>query len=74
MAMPLIEIYESFSEGTSDGETWEVRSNGWYWRLVAANGRMVADGSEGYASKSNARRAAINVANLMETADIVYIQ
>lgn len=29
----------------------------WYWRLVAGNGKIVADGSEGYASKSNARRA-----------------
>lgn len=30
----------------------------WYWSLVAANGKIVADGSEGYASPANARRAA----------------
>lgn len=33
----------------------------WYWRLCARNGKVVADGSEGYASKSNARRAARRV-------------
>lgn len=27
------------------------------WRLVAANGRIVADSAEGYATASNARRA-----------------
>jgi len=27
------------------------------WRLVAPNGRIVADCSEGYSSRSNARRA-----------------
>jgi len=29
----------------------------WYWRLRAANGRIVADGAEGYASKRNVLRA-----------------
>ena len=31
------------------------------WRLIAANGRTVADSAEGYDSRSNARRAAENV-------------
>lgn len=31
---------------------------GWYWRLVAGNSKCIADGSEGYASKGNAKRAA----------------
>ena len=30
----------------------------WYIRLRARNGKIVADGGEGYASKSNAKRAA----------------
>ena len=30
----------------------------WRWRLLAANGAIVADSGEGYASKSNAMRAA----------------
>ena len=36
------------------------RGNGkqpWRWRLVATNGRIVADSAEGYATKSNLRRA-----------------
>lgn len=40
--------------------TFEVYPGGdgqWYWRAVRANGRVVADGAEGYASKSGARRA-----------------
>jgi len=31
---------------------------GWRWRMVASNGRIVADGSEGYQSKAGALRAA----------------
>ena len=30
----------------------------WRWRAQAKNGRVVADGAEGYASRRNARRAA----------------
>ena len=26
----------------------------WYWRLVASNGRIVADGAQGYKRKENA--------------------
>lgn len=29
----------------------------WRWRLVAANGRIVADSAEGYVSRRNALRA-----------------
>jgi uncharacterized protein YegP (UPF0339 family) len=29
----------------------------WYWRLLASNKRIIADGSEGYSSKSNILRA-----------------
>jgi uncharacterized protein YegP (UPF0339 family) len=30
----------------------------WRWRLKAANGRIVGDSGEGYATEHNARRAA----------------
>lgn len=33
----------------------------WRWRLVARNGRVVADGAEGYASHRNAMRAIIRL-------------
>jgi len=29
----------------------------WFWRLRAANGRIIADGAEAYSTKANARRA-----------------
>mgnify|MGYP000908399739 CR=1 FL=1 len=29
----------------------------WYWRLTAANGKIIADGSEGYSKKANAKAA-----------------
>lgn len=34
------------------------RDGQFYWHIKAANGKVVADGSEGYANKGNARRAA----------------
>jgi uncharacterized protein YegP (UPF0339 family) len=37
---------------------FQDRSGDWRWRLVAANGRIVADSGEGYVSRSNAVRAA----------------
>ena len=30
----------------------------WYWRIQAKNGRIVADGSEGYKTEAGARAAA----------------
>lgn len=37
---------------------YEDQSGDWRWRLVAANGRIIADSAEGYTSKAGARRAA----------------
>lgn len=34
----------------------------WRWRLVAGNGRIMADSAEGYARKQNLRRATQTVA------------
>lgn len=39
-------------------EVYEDRGGSWRWRLVAPNSLTVADSGEGYASRSNARRAA----------------
>src|SRR5690606_15930006 len=35
--------------------------DGWRWRLVAGNGKIVADSGEAYASTRNARRAFVAV-------------
>jgi uncharacterized protein YegP (UPF0339 family) len=37
--------------------TFRGRNRKYFWRLKAGNGEIVADSAEGYASKSNARRA-----------------
>ena len=34
------------------------RKQRWRWRAVSRNGRIVADGGEGYATKTGARHAA----------------
>jgi len=39
-------------------EVYRDKRGGWRWRLVVCNGRIVADGAEGYASRRNAQRAA----------------
>lgn len=36
--------------------------NEWRWRLVAPNGRVIADGSEGYIDRSNVADALVTVA------------
>lgn len=38
-------------------EFFQDRAGGYRWRIVARNGRIVADSGEGYDSESNARRA-----------------
>lgn len=37
----------------------------WYWRLVAGNGRTIADGAEGYSKKGNVLRACKKVQGLL---------
>lgn len=40
------------------------RRGEWRWRLTARNGRVIADGGEGYARKGNALRAWARFAEL----------
>ncbi|MDV7350351.1 HVO_2922 family protein [Halorubrum distributum] len=44
-------------EGKATFEAYEDRGGSWRWRLVHDNGNILADGGEGYASKSNATDA-----------------
>jgi len=39
----------------------------WRWRLKANNGRIIADGSEGYATESNCNRAVKRVVKAIKT-------
>jgi uncharacterized protein YegP (UPF0339 family) len=53
------------SARTKKGLEFFDRAEVWYWRLRSRNGRIVADGSEGYSSEAKARqgfRAAANLA------------
>lgn len=43
-------------------EVYKDAKSEWRWRLVARNGRIVADSGEGYASKSNCERARWRIA------------
>lgn len=33
----------------------------WYWHMVAENGRIVADGSQGYSTKNGCERAIVRI-------------
>jgi uncharacterized protein YegP (UPF0339 family) len=43
-------------------EVYKGKRAGWYWRLKASNGRVIADGAEAYATRSNVNRAALRIA------------
>lgn len=43
----------------------------WRWRLVAANGRIIADSAEGYATRFGAVRAARSLVNSVATLEEV---
>lgn len=51
-------------------EVYQDRANYWRWRLVAANGEIVA-ASEGYSSEYNAKRSAQRVAEIAGQAVVV---
>lgn len=40
--------------------------DGWRWRLKSPNGRIIADGSEAYASRSGAVRAVARLKQLVK--------
>lgn len=57
------EIYES---GIADFDRREYHEQ-WYWRLRSHNGRIVAEGSKGYTSKANVKRALRKIILAFET-------
>lgn len=58
------------ASGTPHFDIYKDRADEWRWRLVAGNGRIIADSGEGYSSESNARRAVENVQSDAEGADL----
>jgi len=51
-------------------EVYEDAAGEYRWRLVHRNGRILADSGEGYASRSNARRAVDTVTATAESAEV----
>lgn len=49
-------------------EIYRDRVGEWRWRAVARNGKIIADGAEGYASKANAKRAVVRFWSWVVTA------
>lgn len=50
-------------------DIFKGRDSRYYWRLVGGNGEIVAQ-SEGYSTKSNAKRAAKRFPEIVAQADI----
>ncbi|AGB15023.1 hypothetical protein Halru_0380 [Halovivax ruber XH-70] len=60
----------------SNGATFEVyrdRADEWRWRLVARNGRIIADSGEGYTSKQGAERGIESVKRSAADAAVEYL-
>jgi uncharacterized protein YegP (UPF0339 family) len=52
-------------------ELYEDAAGEWRWRLVAANGNIIADSGEGYASKQGAKRGIRSVKSTAPEATVV---
>ena len=53
---------------------YEDSAGEYRWKLIADNGKIVADSGEGYASKANARRAASRLFQaIYNGSDIIHI-
>ena len=65
---PRREVADGASTGANpDFEYFQSAKNDeWYWRFRAANGTVVADGSEGYTRKASVLRAIDNVQELLK--------
>ena len=58
----------SLADSMSDGPFWDVyadTSGHYRWRIVAANGRIVASSAEAFDSRRNAWRATAGVARIV---------
>ena len=52
-------------------DVYQDASKEWRWRITAANGNIIADGGEGYATRSSAIRAARRLRLIAWTARLV---
>lgn len=62
--------FEIFTTPTTAPDTEEMNTQPWRWRMRDIdNGRIVADGSEGYASEGNVRRAVAMIQDAILSAE-----
>ncbi|RBI60054.1 DUF1508 domain-containing protein [halophilic archaeon] len=54
-------------------EVFQDTADEWRWRLVAANGNIIADSGEGYRSKQGVKRGIESVKNSASAAKIRYL-
>jgi uncharacterized protein YegP (UPF0339 family) len=55
-------------------EYYQGAGGQWYWRCRHKNGHIVATGAEGYASKSNVKRAARRIGGTLLLAPLVEVE
>ena len=60
-------------ESQASFELYEDNAGEWRWRLIHDNGNIIADSSEGYASKGNAKRAMSGIREHAASADYLRI-
>lgn len=51
-------------------EVYQDNADEWRWRLIASNGNIIADSSEGYASKQGVSRGIESVRKAVPKADV----
>jgi uncharacterized protein YegP (UPF0339 family) len=51
-------------------EVYKDRADYWRWKLIASNGKIIADSGEGYATEYNAVRAAARTKELAPQAPV----
>jgi uncharacterized protein YegP (UPF0339 family) len=61
--MPRIEIYQ-------ETNTRLISVGDWRWRLVGANGKILADSGEGYTRKADVKRA---LGTVLEAIDLAHV-
>lgn len=52
---------------------YKDRSGQWRWRMLARNGKIIADGSESYVKKTAVIRAVNRVIEQMESATVIIV-
>lgn len=64
LAVAFLGAYDILRGDAMRIELYQDNAGQWRWRICARNGNIMADGAEGYATRSNARRALRSLAKV----------